>query len=170
MTPSIIALTMAAVFVIGLWLGSTLPWSKSKVAVQDCTEYFGFDGVAEDPISEPWTEPFDMNRLWNAICEVESGGNPNAHNRKENALGIAQIRPILVDDCNRIAGRKRWAHAQARSPSRSRAMFEYYLKHYCKPLSYERAARNWNGGPNGHLKEATKKYWDRVKRILDNQK
>jgi hypothetical protein len=39
-----------------------------------------------------------------AIIQVESSGNPRAYNQREDAVGILQIRRILVDDLNRIYG------------------------------------------------------------------
>jgi hypothetical protein len=41
--------------------------------------------------------------LWHAIVMEESKGNPVAYNREEQAAGIVQIRPICLEDVNRIS-------------------------------------------------------------------
>ena len=40
--------------------------------------------------------------LVDALILVESAGNPNAFNKKENACGCLQIRPVMVREVNRI--------------------------------------------------------------------
>jgi len=107
-------------------------------------------------------------KLFIAIAIVESNLNPNAFNPKENAAGIVQIRPILVKDVNRISGKK-YTLEDRFSVRKSYEMFCIYLTYY-KPKTYEQAARMWNGGPKGHLKKSTLKYWKKVKKYLDNRK
>jgi len=34
-------------------------------------------------------------------------------------------------------------------------------------VTFEDIARIHNGGPNGHRKEITKRYWEKVKKILN---
>ena len=48
-----------------------------------------------------------------------------------------------------------------------------YMTRYCterrlgrKPTDQDRA-RMWNGGPNGHRKSATLKYWDKVEKAME---
>jgi hypothetical protein len=36
------------------------------------------------------------------LIAIESGGNQNAINMKENACGVLQIRPVMIDEVNRI--------------------------------------------------------------------
>ena len=45
-----------------------------------------------------------MTDLLLALEKVESNGNEFAYNESEKALGSLQIRPIMVDDYNRIYG------------------------------------------------------------------
>lgn len=107
-----------------------------------------------------------MDKLWFAICEVESGGDPNAVNRPEKAFGVAQIRPIMVDDVNRILGEDRYDHADAFNPFLSREMFDVYVGHYFPDGDAETIARGWNGGPRGPKKSATRPYWEKVQEHL----
>jgi len=119
------------------------------------------------------------HRLWQAICTVESGGNPNAYNRKEQAAGIAQIRPVCLRDVNRIARLRsldeRFTSTDRNNPTIARRMWALYLEHYGKayarrtgrdPTS-EVYARIWNGGPEGWRKAGTRRYWQRVRTALD---
>ncbi|MBB76541.1 MAG: hypothetical protein CMJ75_18710 [Planctomycetaceae bacterium] len=104
-------------------------------------------------------------RLFIAIVLVESGGDPTAVGDGGEAIGIAQIRPILVEDVNRIEGEERFKHSDALNPLLAFEMFVIYSEHYADhtdDYSPEGIARRWNGGPTGHEKEATKAYWAKV--------
>ena len=90
--------------------------------------------------------------LWEAVCQVESGGNPLAVGDRGadgvyRAAGIAQIWAITVKDVNRIAGTKFTLNDRF-DPEKSRQMFHLYLNHYAKGQSDGVKARIWNGGPN----------------------
>jgi hypothetical protein len=119
------------------------------------------------PMVEAHWKRTDMDRLWDAICEVESGGRADAVNVSERAVGIAQIRPIMVADVNRILGEDRYQHPDsALSPTESREMFEIYVAHYFPAGDAEAMARGWNGGPKGATKNATRTYWSKVQELL----
>ncbi len=107
----------------------------------------------------------DMELLFRAICIVESNDNSDAYNKTENAVGCAQIRPIMVEDVNRISG-KRFRHFNAYERDKSYEMFCIFQNHYNKGKSMSQMARCWNGGPNGHKKTATLAYWNKVKDVL----
>jgi len=107
------------------------------------------------------------DQLWHAVCQVESGGNPKAHAKGEDARGIAQIRAIMVKDVNRILGHAKYTHDDAWDPVKSREMFDVYLDHYWPGGTAEECARAWNGGPRGPSKPATADYWRKVKWHLD---
>jgi hypothetical protein len=47
--------------------------------------------------------------LLQAIATVESGGNDQAYNVREQAAGRYQIRPIYLRDVNRIIGRNAYS-------------------------------------------------------------
>jgi len=101
---------------------------------------------------------------------VESGGDASATGDGGKAVGIAQIWPITVKDCNRIIGREEFTIADRLSPERFKQMFFIYTKHYCKAAggwTDERAARIWNGGPTGYKKQSTVKYWNNVKSYME---
>jgi hypothetical protein len=107
--------------------------------------------------------------LFVAIASVESNLDPTAWNEKENAAGIVQIRPIMVEDVNRICKlrglEERYTLLDRWSTSKSYAMMGIYLTHYSVGMDLDVAgkARLWNGGPTGYLKPSTVEYGKRVK-------
>lgn len=109
------------------------------------------------------------DRLFQAICQVESGNNPNAKGDGGKAIGIVQIHPIMVRDCNRLVGYERYTLADRLSPSHSREMFNVWRDHYCRGASDEIVARRWNQGVGGKLNAASARYWIRVQKALASQ-
>ena len=103
--------------------------------------------------------------LWEAVCAVESSGNPRAVGDNSLAVGIAQIHPIMVREANRLAGTK-YTLADRLDPVKSKAIFTIYIEHYGKGRSLEYKARLWNGGPSGNSKTATIAYWKKIKKHL----
>lgn len=124
-------------------------------------------------IACPCAAERDLSKVRAAIEQVESGGNPKAHNKAEDAVGILQIRPTMVAEVNRILGREAYTLNDRWDATKSREMFKVYSEHWCKrrkDWSDEGVARRWNGGPNGHRKKATGAYWRKVKSALDRKK
>jgi len=129
-----------------------------------------------------------QDRLWPAICLVESGGKSDAIGDAGLAVGIAQIHKVCVDDCNRIMGHGEaaaYTYEDRLNPKKSRAMFEIYTEYWGVRCADEKArrsknglsdsllfaspefcmgdlARIWNGGPSGWQWESTKEYEAKV--------
>ena len=111
-----------------------------------------------------------------ALIAIESGGFVKAHNISEDAVGILQIRPIMVREVNRILKLKgadcvytdndRW------NPRASRRMctiflsyqFERYAKKYGRKPTLQELAMSWNSG--GVFKKCTDEYKRKVKEQL----
>lgn len=104
-----------------------------------------------------------LEATWQAICQVESGGDPNAYNEAEDAAGIAQIRPCYLRDVNEYLGAAVFGLSDRYDPAASRAMFEAYMDRYCRDGGPEQWARAHNGGPRGPRKAATLDYWRKVR-------
>jgi len=103
-----------------------------------------------------------------ALISIESGGHIKAHNTLEDAVGILHIRPIMVEEVNRIlelqgaAGdytlEDRW------NPQKSRRMCTYflsyqydqYVKKHGRTPSLKELAMSWNSG--GIFKKCTEDY------------
>jgi hypothetical protein len=108
-----------------------------------------------------------LDRTLDAICMAESrGGQDTRDGDGGRAIGPYQIHKIMVDDCNRIVGTKRWTYADRRSRAKSKEMCRTYLLHYWPKGTQEQWARGWNGGPGGPQKRATLSYWAKVREIL----
>ena len=107
------------------------------------------------------------NRSWDllikAISAVESDHNEKAVNGKY--VGILQISPGVVDDCNKICGEKRFKYSDRLNKKKSIEMFNIYQGKYNPKKHLEKALRVWNGGPsysvsrtNGYVRRVMKKY------------
>ncbi len=105
------------------------------------------------------------NNLIDAIIYVESRGDVNAYNAKENAVGCLQIRPIMLREVNRLLGYNKYKLADRWNKQKSIQMFNVIKEHTTNPTD-EKLARNWNGGWNGYKKQSTLKYWQKVKEQL----
>ena len=108
---------------------------------------------------------FDWNPVMDAIIQVESKGNPKAHNKNGNCAGILQITPGLVKQCNTWLkakkSKKRYTLSDRYNVKKSKEMFVMVQKHYNKSNNVEKAIRVWNGGP-GYTLEGTNGYYRKV--------
>jgi len=86
---------------------------------------------------------------------VESGGDRWAYNKREHAVGIAQVRMIRLRDYNRRAG-KSYQLSDMYDPYKAKIVFMYYCSG-----DYERIAKSWNGSG-----KKTIKYWNNIKKQL----
>ena len=112
---------------------------------------------------------FDWNPVMEAIIQVESEGNPKA--KSGSSVGVMQITPILVAECNDILKRKkskkRYKLSDRFSISKSKEMF-LLIQSVHNPLnSIEQAIRSWNGGNHYSIKK-TQRYFERVMNLLKN--
>lgn len=112
------------------------------------------------------TQEAQLLATWKAVCQVESGNNPKAYRKSERAAGIAQIRPIMVKDCNRIKGGPVFTLEDRWSPVKSYEMFRTHSLHYWPQGGPEQWARGWNGGAKGMEKVSTTVYWQKVQRQM----
>ena len=108
---------------------------------------------------------FDWNPVMDAIIQVESKGNPKAHNKNGDCAGILQITPGLVKQCNAWLkakkSKKRYTLSDRYNVKKSKEMFVMIQKHYNKSNNVEKAIRVWNGGP-GYTLEGTNEYYRKV--------
>lgn len=111
------------------------------------------------------TIPTIQDSLIAAIIHVESRGDSMAYNAGEDAVGVLQIRPIMVREVNRLLGYNKYTLADRWSKSKSIEMFNVIKDHTTNPTN-EILARNWNGGWSGYKKKSTLKYWQKVKTQL----
>jgi hypothetical protein len=113
----------------------------------------------------------DLEDLIEAMVWVESKGKENAYAKRENAAGVLQIRPIMVNEVNRILNINKddrfYTLDDRWNRDKSIEMFYVFVDYYHKNSSYEEIARCWNGGPKGLQKKQTKRYWKKVRNTLN---
>ena len=113
------------------------------------------------------SEPYDWTPVMEAIIEVESGGNPNAVSG--NSVGVMQITPICVDECNNILkkrrSKKRYSMNDRYSEAKSKEMFLLIQSQHNKANDVEYAIRSWNGGPRYSVR-ATNGYYKKVLKCM----
>ena len=104
--------------------------------------------------------------LVDVLILVESAGNERAYNKKENAVGCLQIRPIMVREVNRILrkqnSKQRFTKEDRWDCGLSKEMFYIWRDYHHQISNDEIIARNWNGGPRGYKKRSTEHYWHKV--------
>lgn len=100
-----------------------------------------------------------------AMAFVESNCDPDAVSLNGRDVGILQISPIMVEDCNRIVGEERWSLEDRYDIAQSYEMAGTFWDHYCRGYSAEDKARCWNQGHTGWLRNprASDHYWHKIK-------
>ena len=109
----------------------------------------------------------DWTPVMDAIIQVESGGDPNA--RSGSSVGVMQITPICVAECNVILkkrnSKKRFKLSDRFSIAKSKEMFLLIQSAHNPLNSIEHAIRAWNGGNHYSVKK-TQRYFEKVMRLL----
>ena len=113
---------------------------------------------------------FNWEPIIEAIIHVESKGDPNA--KSGNSVGVLQITPILVAECNNIMkmrnNSKRYSLKDRFSIAKSKEMF-LTIQSFHNPMNnVERAIRSWNGGMKYRMKR-TQKYFEKVMKALNKK-
>lgn len=110
----------------------------------------------------------DLQKKWGAVIEaiamVESEGNPKRVSRNGLYVGYLQISEILVRECNRIAGYKKYTYADRYDKQKSINMFIDYQEFHNKTGNMEKAIRLWNSGDVNCMvrKARTEGYYKKV--------
>lgn len=120
-------------------------------------------------IAVPPPADFDTGRILKAIRIVETGGHPdpaNAVGDKGKAIGPYQIHRAYWQDAVEYDPSIGGVYADCKDERYARKIVIAYLSRYCKNWNNETVARIHNGGPKGHTKTATVKYWNKVKNNL----
>ena len=110
--------------------------------------------------------------LLTALIAVESSGNPNAIGDNGLAYGCLQLHAAYVQDASEYA-RQDWTHEDAFDPETAKQIVRAYMARYAtkkrlgREPTYSDLARIHNGGPQGFKKTATDKYWQKVKKKLE---
>lgn len=100
----------------------------------------------------------------NAIAQVESGGNQKAVSKSGTYVGLLQIAPICVRECNRIVGKNKFTYNDRHSKEKSIEMFIVFQEYHNPEGNMEKAIRLWNSGDKNCMKNKSKTeaYYRRV--------
>ena len=148
-------------FLIMLWVLMTTLTNLYAPTGSAVTSYTDL-AIAQYEINKKNTEAQELNelyeRLFHADCKVESNFNRFAHNPKEEAYGIVQIRQVRLDDYYRKTG-KRYTLTDCYDVAVSKEIYLYYCTTENKTI--EMKAKRWNGsGP------MTEEYWSQIQKYL----
>jgi len=112
-------------------------------------------------------EAFDWNPVMDAIIQVESKGNPRAVCGRY--VGVLQISPVLVKECNNILRsrgiKKTYSLSDRFNEQKSREMFVIIQSFHNPTHNVEKAIRMWKGGP-GYSVARTQRYLNKVRKHL----
>ena len=111
---------------------------------------------------------FNWEPVMNAIIQIESKGNAAAVNGPY--VGVLQISPVLVKECNNIlkssGSKKRYSLSDRYSATKSKEMF-VIIQSFHNPLNnIEKAIRLWSGGIR-HSVSKTQAYLRKVMRQMN---
>lgn len=110
----------------------------------------------------------DRDKLLNAIRQVESSGVDNPKDGDQGkAIGPYQIHREYWQDAIKYKPSIGGKYEDCRKLEYAQKIVKAYLeKHGPKNASDETLARIHNGGPKGHIRVSTVKYWQRVRKHL----
>lgn len=94
---------------------------------------------------------------------VESNDNPKAINHRENAVGLLQIRPIMVEQANMIVGEDIYELSDREDSLVSLGIFHTIMSELNPELDVDKAIDIWN--PN-----ASTEYRNLIKAIYKTTK
>jgi len=109
------------------------------------------------------------DQIFDALIQVESSGNDEAIGDNGNAIGCLQIWKAYWHDATEFSN-VGGTYKDCFRREYAKKIVNAYMMRYCKEAwltgDWEIVARIHNGGPKGHLKTATKKYWLKVRKVL----
>lgn len=88
------------------------------------------------------------------IARIESSGNPLAHNRKENAVGLYQIRQAVITEYNQRHPKVQFCLNDMFVPAKAAIVADWYfhiripemLRHFHHPVTLENTIQAYNQG------------------------
>ena len=98
-----------------------------------------------------------------AFAMVESKGNHTAYNQKENAVGLLQIRPIMVREANRIAGEDIYTLDDRWDAEVSIDIFRTIMERHNPANDIDRAIDIWNPRCGDRYRNAVKAEYEKAK-------
>ena len=144
--------------------------ANGNSAISDMETGMCCEESLSDP-SDPLTPPdtvIDLEKEWNEVAKlahafavVESNDNPHAVNHRENAVGLLQIRPIMIRQANMIVGEDIYTLSDRHDSIMSIAIFHTVMSELNPTFDIDRAIEIWN--PN-----ASRDYSNLIKSVYYN--
>ena len=108
-----------------------------------------------------------LPKFWVALHQVETRGRHGAiKGDGGRALGPLQIHYVYWKDA-KVKGKYSDCSKLAYSITVAKAYMKRYAPNAYRDNNYEVLARIHNGGPSGHRKKATIKYWNKVRKEMN---
>lgn len=104
--------------------------------------------------------------FFKALRIVESNDGKNLIGDNGKAIGPYQIWHVYWKDAVEYDPSIGGSYKDCMNEAYARKVVTAYLNRYAKNKSIEDCTRIHNGGPKGHTKQATVKYWSKVKENL----
>jgi len=115
-------------------------------------------------------EELTYDDFFYALAQVESNHNDDAVGDGGNAIGRYQVWRVYWIDATEFSGIG-GKYEDVKDKAYAERIIEAYMQRYARKAwaakDWETVARIHNGGPRGHKKKATEKYWQKVKAVLD---
>ena len=117
------------------------------------------------------TDTWDRHHLLNAIRFVESNNRDDVPDGDNGlAIGPYQIHYVYWFDANEFDKQLGGTYQMCRQRAYAERVIDAYMRRHIPKEWHaglgETIAKVHNGGPNGHMKSATKGYWQRVRKRL----
>lgn len=109
----------------------------------------------------------DVDGILRAISKVESNHNDNAIGDGGKAIGRYQIHKIYWQDAVQYDPSIGGKYEDCKDPVYAQKVVIAYLSRYAPNWNIDTVSGIHNGGPKGHLKNATKNYRRKVKETYD---
>lgn len=114
----------------------------------------------------PPSSSTDVDGILRAIAQVESNHNDNAIGDGGKAIGRYQIHRVYWIDAVEYDPSIGGKYEDCKDPVYARKIVVAYLSRYAPNWNIDTVAGIHNGGPKGHLKNATKVYRRKVKEAM----
>ncbi|MDY6287981.1 MAG: transglycosylase SLT domain-containing protein [Bacteroidales bacterium] len=95
-------------------------------------------------------------KLAHAFAVVESNNNPHAVNHRENAVGLLQIRPIMVEQANQIVGEDIYELSDREDSLVSLGIFHTIMSELNPTLDVDKAIDIWNPNASNEYRNLVK--------------
>lgn len=129
----------ATIVLLGILAYSGVWLEKKKI---NALVEFPEEEVVEAIVNQ---DSLDWELFTRALIWVESKGDSKAIGSKDD-VGVLQITPILLRDCNRILGYERFTLTDRLDSLKSVEMFNIIQDHYNPQHDYHWALKLWNSG------------------------